>query len=138
MKANELSCKDLMIGDYVYGCIETDIVGEATYRILCKVKEIAEDIVVQCIEPLPDELDWQDGDDFSWIEPIPLTPEILEKNGFIKESRDCFGESLQYCVLVDGLWIDISGENYFEGKLDYVHQLQHALKNCEIEKEIEL
>ena len=39
MKANELSGKDLMIGDYVYGCIETDIVGEATYRILCKVKK---------------------------------------------------------------------------------------------------
>ena len=68
--------------------------------------------------------------------PIPLTPEILEKNGFVVESRDCHGEPLQYCELVDGLWIDISGENFFEGKLEYVHQLQHALILCEIEKEI--
>lgn len=70
--------------------------------------------------------------------PFPLTPEILEKNGFAVESRDCHGEPLQYCELVDGLWIDISGENFFEGKLEYVHQLQHALRLCEIEKEIEL
>ena len=72
------------------------------------------------------------------IEPIPLTSEILEKNGFVIESRDYHGEPLQYCKLVDGLWIDISGENFFEGKLEYVHQLQHALRLCGIEKEIEL
>ena len=67
---------------------------------------------------------------------IPLTPEILEKNGFVVESRYFHGEPILYCVLVDGLWIDISGENYFEGKLEYVHQLQHALKLCGIKKEI--
>ena len=72
------------------------------------------------------------------IESIPLTIEILKKNGFIEESRDCYGEPLQYCELIDGLWIDISEENFFEGKLEYVHQLQHALRLCEIEKEIEL
>jgi hypothetical protein len=74
----------------------------------------------------------------SECKPIPLTPEILEKNGFVVESRDCHDEPLQYCELVDGLWIDISGENFFEGKLEYVHQLQHALGLCEINKTIEL
>lgn len=69
---------------------------------------------------------------------IPLTPEILEKNGFVVESRYCHGEHLQYCKLVDGLWIDISGENFFEGKLEYIHQLQHALRLCGIDKNIEL
>ena len=72
------------------------------------------------------------------IRPIPLTPEILEKNGFVVESRYYHGNPLQYCVLVDGLWIDISGENFFEGKLEYVHQLQHALRLCGIDKTIEL
>ena len=72
------------------------------------------------------------------IKPIPLTTEILEKNGFVKESRESFGNTLQYCILTDGLWIDISGENFFEGKLEYVHQLQHVLRLCEIEKEIKL
>jgi hypothetical protein len=72
------------------------------------------------------------------VKPIPLTPEILEKNGFVIESRYCHSNSLQYCVLVDGLWIDISGENYFEGKLENVHQLQHTIRLCGIEKEITL
>lgn len=74
--------------------------------------------------------------DITSLSPISLTPEILEKNGFIEESRDCYGKPLQYCVLIDGLWIDITGENYFEGELKFVHQLQHALMVCEIEKEI--
>ena len=72
------------------------------------------------------------------IDPIPITPEILEKNGFVKESRENHGNNLQYCILTDGLWIDISGENFFEGKLEYVHQLQHALRLCGIEIEIVL
>ena len=72
----------------------------------------------------------------SECKPIPLTPEILERNGFVVESRYCHGEPLQYCKLVDGLWINISGENFFEGKLEYVHQSQHALRLCGIEKEI--
>ncbi len=76
---------------------------------------------------------WVNADN---VKPIPLTPEILEKNGFIKESREFQRNTLQYCVLTDGLWIDISEENYFEGKLEFVHQLQHALKLCRIEKEI--
>ena len=70
------------------------------------------------------------------IDPIPLTPEILEKNGFVVESGFCYGNPLKYCVLVDGLWIYISGENYFEGNLEYVHQLQHAIRLCGIEKKI--
>ena len=72
------------------------------------------------------------------IDPIPITPEILEKNGFVKESRENHGNNLKYCILTDGLWIDISGENFFEGKLEYVHQLQHALRLCGIEIEIVL
>ena len=83
-------------------------------------------------------LDYNDLYEYDEIEPISLTSEILEKNGFVVESRDCHGKPLQYCELVDGLWIDISGENFFEGKLEYVHQLQHALRLCGIEKEIEL
>lgn len=68
------------------------------------------------------------------LEPIHLTPEILEKNGFIKEPREF--HTLQYCIITDGLWIDISEENYFEGKLEFVHQLQHALRLCGITREI--
>lgn len=70
------------------------------------------------------------------IEPIPLTPEILEKSGFVKndnkftliEGHTSF--SLKYARSVFQ-WL---------GPLDfkYVHELQHALRLCGIEKEIEL
>lgn len=78
------------------------------------------------------------------IEPIPLTTELLEKNGFRLEWDGDI--KLMVC---DDVVIEI-GNNYkrFEdGKmylrkvlvsLHYVHQLQHALRLCGIEKEIVL
>lgn len=77
------------------------------------------------------------------IEPIPLTSEILEKNGFRYSDLpfECFYEG-------DGL--QIHGGNYADGhsnwyiicginvamNVTYVHELQHALKLCKIEKEV--
>ena len=87
------------------------------------------------------------------IKPIPLTPEILEKNGFemvldkyklpnyrIKWTRN---PNLYFTVFtgVDGYWnpvgfgVTIAGVN---GVIDYVHLLQHAMKLCGINKEIVL
>ena len=96
-------------------------------------------------------------------EPIPLTPEILEKNGFKKvqihgEKQDdifqCFdGEIIIEVGIYDPNFILIhyryetpgginSGELSSIVKVDggkfYLHELQHALKLCGIEKEIEL
>ena len=118
MEANELSCKDIMVGDWV----RIKIIQHNT-----KVTNIdANSVYTEAAFPIR----------YDEIEPIPLTAEILEKNGFIKESREFQRNTFQYCVLTDGLWIDISEENYFEGKLEFVHQLQHALRLCGIEKEI--
>lgn len=76
------------------------------------------------------------------VEPIPLTPEILEKNGFAERFDDDL--VLMEC---EGIVMEI-GNNYTrfkDGKmflhrvlapLYYVHELQHALKLCGIEKEI--
>ena len=72
---------------------------------------------------------------------IPLTPEILEKNGWEERPTG-------YVFYTDGkrydnsLWY-IFGNNTFvvnnaEFQINYVHQLQHALKLCGIDKEIEL
>lgn len=150
MKANEIEDgKVLMIGDLVIGCIETDILGEATYKILCKVTGINhyEDVECEALEPFPDDLDWQDGDDFSWLEAIPLTPEILEKNGFVKQGYPgwlIYTEEYMIQWRNDYpnlLSIDSFSSNYgsFKGFIvDYVHQLQHALRLCGIEKEIEI
>ena len=75
------------------------------------------------------------------LEPIPLTPEILEKNGWEKRPTG-------YVFYTDGkrydnsLWY-IFGSNTFvvntaEFQIKYVHELQHALKLCGAKKEIVL
>ena len=81
------------------------------------------------------------------FEPIPLTPELLEKNGIKKDINGrLFGEyfeedkdySLEISMRKDGIYWSINYDEYRILKLEYVHELQHALKLCGIEKEIEL
>lgn len=86
------------------------------------------------------------------IEPIPLTPEILEKNGFEFLYSSVPGGSLQEQrrKKVDtykwhGLVINYFHENsdfqimdIRRARFNYVHELQHVLRLCGIEKEIVL
>lgn len=81
--------------------------------------------------------------------PIPLTKEILIKNGWCEESdyeNDLYGghfpEDKQHRLELDidgsEVWWTINrAENYII-QLRYVHELQHALKLCGIDKEITL
>lgn len=79
------------------------------------------------------------------IEPIPLTAEILEKNGFIHYDVTDFWmwkeESSEPIHLdnydKDGWRLRINCDN-IPCECKFVHQLQHALRICGIEKEIEL
>lgn len=70
------------------------------------------------------------------IEPISLTPEILEKNGFSDDYRHDDLSYAQSCGDVIG--IHIYGKNGLMEEMDfkYVHQLQHALRLCGIPREI--
>ena len=74
--------------------------------------------------------------DFEEIEPIPLTHEILEKNGFKRgfgeEGQPIFS-TIQFGEY--GMWDGYCFPNCKGRVLQYVHQLQHALKLCGIEKE---
>lgn len=93
------------------------------------------------------------------VEPIPLTPEILEKNGFEKvfdeDGTECYryynsaGDGYIKISLYDGGDGDwsieiINYEKFDDNEIVYnnnfiflkVHQLQHALRLCGIEKEI--
>ena len=85
------------------------------------------------------------------IEPIPLTPEILEKNGFVKSVnvRDAppYDNNIYYSINQDGntiFWGWWQPDNtlliatYSAGfiTLNNVHELQHALRLCRIKKEI--
>ncbi len=99
--------------------------------------------------------------------PVPLTPEILEKNGFDPngipeevmpiEERDYSDDTYvwsnasnecdthcQVCVYIDYhnnvcLFEAFTSDSHIDGiKIRYVHQLQHALRLCGINKEIKL
>ena len=100
------------------------------------------------------------------LEPIPLSPEILEKNGFLQN-----GVGSEELEELDADWTDdtyiwseektvddktmvsvyidypkdecifeaYTPKTHIDGiRIRYVHELQHALKLCQIEKEIQL
>ena len=91
------------------------------------------------------------------ILPIPLTPEILEKNGWYKEEKDgsvfslsevfmggdkneegnytCF--QLYYQNKTDGWVIDMRGEP-LKFEVHYIHELQHLFFGLGINHEMEV
>jgi hypothetical protein len=104
---------------------------------------------------------WIDSKDYSCLVPcsdverIPLTPEILEKNGFEKFDFSHFQIGDRRLVLdADGRWagplswhwvvteMDTNAKgqpvvlDYYVATINYVHELQHALRLCGIYKEI--
>ena len=88
--------------------------------------------------------------DLDYIEPIPLTPEILEKNGFVKKNYDNGKMWDWWCdnVLVrkfadEDIYrfiVAFNSKHYTTmmvvGK--HTHQLQHALRLAGVKKEIEV
>ena len=157
MKANEL-----MIGDWVH------VEAHRGFN--------AQNVKVESI-PDPDDDNeyghhyghigaWLESDDNDFrdveakhLQPIPLTVEILEKNGWKhefdktgymvkydlgKEGKNCW---MMWAIKEHNLDIQRQDENLDMYNLkvsrvvipcDYVHQLQHALRLCGIEKEIKL
>jgi hypothetical protein len=128
MKVNELSCKDLMIGDWVM------IIPIYYYQVEQIRMEFGElRIYLKGTEVFATENE---------IMPVPLTPEILENNGF--EDWDGWSiyspENTGIEIAWLGTILKIGGKcgNFELPVIEYVHQLQHALRLCGIEKEIEL
>lgn len=143
--------KDLMVGDWIK--LHYDInykTGESLYTNV-RITGINEDGTV--------DVSMQDGDgwDLKLIYPIQLTPEILEKNGF--ENIDnmypfptfrCDDKENYFCITIgfpEGNktrrkypFIEINGENIFVEYIiiNFIHELQHVLKLCGIDKNIEL
>ena len=125
MKANEL-----MIGDWVrikdgYPFKMEDVSGTSLFRRWTSDGETM----------IP----------YGWneIEPIPLTWEILEKNGFTRFGTGYILKGEHFGLdnpsspnnYLDNYWLRISIKAV---NIKYVHELQHALRLCGIEKEIEL
>ena len=76
--------------------------------------------------------------------PIPLTPKILEKNGFIYLDENVWGKTgTEINIYLDcGVFAIITHKGFLclggRGEIHFVHELQHALRLCGIEKEIVL
>lgn len=125
MKASEL-----MIGDWIrygsrFGIVKAIKTGECLILVSCNGN---------------DELIWETLDN---IESIPLTPETLENNGFNIEIAP-YTPDWKRCILNPNFFLEdrLKGFYHFNGnnlaKIQYVHELQHALRLCGIDKTIEL
>ena len=127
MKANEL-----MLGDWVMdGDMPTRVTSITRVGIVETMRRIS---------------------NIEVVEPIPITPEILEKNGF--EKTHCGLNAIIYTFSDDDEYYALAIDEYTESiwRVEYtncemnfplvrimvcsVHELQHALKLCGIEKEI--
>lgn len=144
MKASEL-----MVGDYL---TFPDVKNDSNCPKLRVVAINEEDVYVSNDgDPVADLYDPKE------LSGIPITPEILEKNGFVNDFYEeesvadyvrieIEGYSLHttanewdkalvtYCNGHLDVITDFSGE--VRGEFEYIHQLQHALRLCGIEKEI--
>ena len=64
------------------------------------------------------------------LEPIPLTPKILEKNGFEYEPyKLAWHLPNGFRILISEIW-ELYLDDCLKAKLYNVHQLQHALRLC--------
>ena len=123
MKANEL-----MIGDYVQ--VPSLIDNVEHYDAWCKVKQLRDcDLDVIGFKELK----------YNEVMPIPITREILEKLGFQQISTNKYiSGKVTIAVFAEEFLITITENARVMITIKYVHELQHALRLCGIDKEIKL
>lgn len=126
-----MEAKELMIGDWLF--------YRGQFNAFCfRVEQITKRKVGYHAEPNESKMHYII---LSECEPIPITPEFLERNGFDKVQSLYYLKSLnkvylcfiEYNIVNNCLFIN---EGLIPRPIRYVHQLQHALKLCGIEKEI--
>lgn len=123
-----LKISDLSVGDWV-SCED----------VYCKVGYILPNGIIgtTC-------RNYRDGyeDSLTNLHPIPITAEILEKNGIHRTYEDdnyaiFRGDGLWAVKYSDGDW-ELSMPPVCRVDIKYVHQLQHALRLAGVDKEIQL
>lgn len=134
---NNMKTNELMMNDWVY---RSEMHGDDVGRPYPVQIHLIEDWTHQGKEHVAD-VGCDDDDELSInsIKPIPLTKDILLKNGF--ERTGSFADLKEYMLTdVDTdiyiFYVECS-EPYFyteiatvEVKIEYVHQLQHLLRMC--------
>ena len=125
MKANEL-----MIGDWV-------IFGDEPLKVQHIYNNGYDDIVAEIVEDGTNEYGvYEEIKDVPvvYCSPIPLTPEILEKNGW-KRNKIFMDIKADENFNINFSWTDRYGESLFQNgyymcDCKYVHTLQQALRLC--------
>lgn len=123
-----MKATDLMIGDWVSSRGKSERVTSVYDGYICTAT-------------------FQDSHDY-YFEPIPITPEILEKNfkEFIPGLNCMYELGGPYVASLEeeGQWVfglaqlGKDSKRYPLVKIKYVHEFQHALKLCGIDLEIRL
>ena len=131
MKASELTSKDLMIGDWLQDSFGN--IGQV-YRL------DPGRVHLRLLQERPQDEEYIVHD----IEPIPLTPELLENNGFgLRENAtSCWTlETDSKCTIIITACEKITiykpclygyRRVVDEIEMRYLHELQHLLKMCHI------
>ena len=138
-----MKAEELMVGDWVNLNFDIDYkTGKSIYAPV-QITGINKDGTVDVNLTYDKSKSMQDGWVLKLIEPIELSEEILKKNGFLIDSNGIFylKENLKFGIKKDidyGYWFINRADNYKEYicTCDFVHELQHTLKLCKIEKEI--
>lgn len=145
LKINDISIGDWVSTDIANLVIETDeevsvFVNRAAQPARVKAILGNEDLVFCEVE--------SDDDEFNTIylktkhvNPISITPEFLEKNGFEKAAiGDIYRHEsgIEVSLYGDGWWqtTDLDSESFFH--LDGVHHLQHLLRMYGVKEEVNL
>ena len=113
-KEIDMDCKDLMVGDWI----------EDGYK-KAQVTSITCDGIVETTAAISN---------IEVVDPIPLTEEILVKNGFVKTWNGDW-QLKEYSTII------ISKDYYVEIferiiRIDYLHELQHMLHAACVDKEL--
>lgn len=118
-------CKELQFGDW---CCDG-------YRLSMQITNVGDDYAYATWEGNEGD-PWEFDDKEDKPKPIPITPKILEKNGFKKRGDEYaafgLGGPIQwYVALEDFKWFITSSDRdlTIRGQR-YVHELQHALRLC--------
>ena len=134
MDAVKIRCRDLMVGDWV----------AIPRGFAMQITDLGEDYAYATWEGNKgDPWEFCDKDGYE-PEPIPLTPEILEKNGFvfdcdfwtIANPRYNNVRMVTYYSIGDDVADAFLGHWAFDENyaIDYVHELQHALRLCGLDE----
>ena len=125
-----MKCKELMVGDFC----------RSGHGFPMQITNVGDDYAYATFEGNEGE-PWEFNDKDEQPEPIPLTPEILEKNGFIKvnSQRYDYGNPDTDCyvkVNPKKNMIHVNGRNANSNLYShsFVHELQRALRLCGLDE----